>query len=193
MKLIRRALYIGASLLLLVVLFLALVLFAPAVAQPIVGPVRASLLRLASTQASNAINGSLSIGSLQGSLLSAPTIRDITLRDAQGEAIVQLEVLRLRYDLTQLLQRKLLVHEITLVRPHVKVTQAEDGSNNFSRLALPSETPSPPEATTSAGLPIDIELSALVIEDGQAELRLPSLPGVKTVRTGFVGQPLKTV
>ncbi len=138
---------------------------------------------MASTQASNAINGSLSIGSLEGSLLSAPTIRDIVLQDAQGDVVVQLEALRLCYDLTQLLQSKLLVHEVTLVRPRASVIQTEDGSNNLSRLALPSETPPPaPENTVGVGIPIEIELTAFTIEDGRVELDLPSLPGVKTVK-----------
>lgn len=183
MKIIRRVLFIGAALVVLVLLFLALVLFAPEFAKPIVGPVRASILRMVSAQASSAINGSLSIGSLEGSLLSAPAIRDIVLRDAQGDVVMQLEALRLRYDLTQLLQRKLLVHDITLVRPQAKITQAEDGSNNLSRLALPSEPAPPPapEDTAVAGLPIAIELTALNIEDGRVELDLPALPGVKTV------------
>ncbi len=182
MKFIRRALYIGVSLGLLVLLFLALILFAPAVAQPVVAPVRAWLMGTVSTQASKSLNGSLSIGSLEGSLLSDPTVRNIVLRDAQGDAVIQLEALRLRFDLTRLLQRKLLVHEITLVRPQAKVIQEADGSNNLSRLALPSETPPPAEdASSGFGLPLDIELTALTIEDGRAELQLPSLPGVKTV------------
>ncbi len=182
MKFIRRILFIGASLMVLVLLFLALIIFAPTMTQPIVRPVRAWLVRMVSTQASNAINGSLSIGSLEGSLVSAPIIRDVVLQDAQGDVVMQLEALRLRYDLTQLLQKKLLVHDITLVRPRASIIQAADGSNNLSRLALPSDSAPEPEDTTGAGLPIDIEVVMLAIENGQVELQLPSLSGVKTVK-----------
>ncbi|ETW97903.1 MAG: hypothetical protein ETSY1_20875 [Candidatus Entotheonella factor] len=181
MKFIRRILYIIVPLVLLVFAFVALVLFAPAVAQPVVEPVRAWLIRMVSTQASNTLNGSLSIGSLQGSLFSDPTIRDIVIQDAQGDVVIQLEALRLRYDLTRLLQRKLLIHEIALVQPQVKVVQESDGSNNLSRLAPPSDTTQPEEASSSFVMPLDIELTSLAIENGRAELQLPALPGVQTV------------
>ncbi|ETX09141.1 MAG: hypothetical protein ETSY2_01250 [Candidatus Entotheonella gemina] len=182
MKLIRRTLYIIVSLVLLVLLFVALVLFAPAVAQPVVEPVRAWLIRTVSAQASKSLNGSLSIGSLEGSLLSAPTVRDIVIKDAQGDIVIQLKALRLRYDLTQLLKRKLPVHEIAIVQPQVKVVQEADGSNNLSRLAPPSDAPPPEDESSGFVMPLDIELTALAIENGRAELQLPALPGVKTVK-----------
>jgi len=177
MKLIRRALYIGASLVLLVLLFVALVLFAPEVAQPVVSPVRAWLLRTVSTQVSRSLNGSLSIGALEGSLLSAPSIRDIVIKDAQGDTVIALQALRLRYDLTKLLQKKLLVHEIAIVKPYAKVVE-KDGRLNLSRLAPPSP---PEDASSGFAIPLDIELQALTIENGRAELQLPALRGVNTV------------
>ncbi len=183
MKLIRRAVYIGTSLVLLVVLFVALVLFAPAAAQPVVKPVRAWLLRTVSTQVSKSLNGSMSIGSLEGSLLSAPTIQDVVLKDARGDTVVQLQTLRLHYDLTQLLQRKLLIHEIAIVQPQAKVVQAADGSVNLSRLVPPADTPPPPaDASSGFVLPLDIELTSLTIQNGHAELALTALPGVHTVK-----------
>src|SRR5688572_3266692 len=102
MKFIRRVLYIGASLVLLVLLCVALVLFAPTVAKPVVAPVRAWLIRTVTTQVSNSLNGSISIGSLEGSLFSAPTVRDVVLKDARGDVVMQVPELRLRYDLTRL-------------------------------------------------------------------------------------------
>ncbi len=182
MKLIRRILYIGATFVLLALLFVALVLFAPAVAQPVVEPVRAWLLRTVSAQVSQSLNGSVHIGALEGSLFSTSTIRDVILKDAQGAVVVQLPELRLRYDLTQLLKRKLLIREIALVKPQVNVVQDADGNLNLSRLAPPSDTPPPEDTSAGFALPLDIELSALAIEEGQAELRLAALPGVQTVK-----------
>ncbi len=179
MKLIRRAIYMVASLVLLILLFVALVLFAPAVAQPVVEPVRAYLLRTVSEQVSNVLNGSLSLGSLEGSLLSDPTIRDVVLKDSQGQVIASLQELRLRFDLKKILQRKLRVNEIAIVKPRVMVVQGTDGSLNLSRLAPSSDTP--PETSSGFALPLDIELMALVIEDGQAQLQLNALPGVNAV------------
>jgi uncharacterized protein involved in outer membrane biogenesis len=166
---------------LLVLLFVALVLFAPTIANPVVVPVRAWLIRTVTAQVSNALNGSVSIGSLEGSLLSAPTIRDIVLKDARGDVVVQLPELRLRYDLTQLLQKKLLVDEIAIVQPRAKVVQEADGSINLSHLAPPSDTP-PEDKSSGFTPPLDIELKALTIEDGQAQLQLSALPGVNTVK-----------
>ena len=180
MKFVRRALYIMVPLVLLVLIFVTLVLWAPAVARPVVTPVRAWLLRTVSSQVSNALNGSLSLGSLEGSLLSAPTIRDVVLKDAQGEVVAQLRELRLRYSLSPLLKKKLLVSDITIAQPYVKVVQQANGSLNLSDLAPPSE-PQPPKASSGFSLPIDIELQALSIDQGRADLQLLALPGVKNV------------
>ena len=181
MKFVRRAFYIMTPIALLALILALLVLWAPAAARPVVAPVRAWLLRAVSSQVSNALNGSLRIGSLEGSLLSAPTIRDVVLKDAQGDVVAQLQELRLRYDLSQLLKKKLLVRDIAIVQPRVKVVQQANGSMNLSDLAPPSQ-PQPQEPSSGFSLPLDIELKALRIEQGQAELQLLALPGVKSVR-----------
>jgi autotransporter translocation and assembly factor TamB len=163
-----------------VLLFTALVLFDPAIGKPVVTPVRAWLVRTVATQASNFLNGSLTIGSLEGSLFSDPTIRDVVVRDEQGDIVAQVQALRLHYDLTQLLQKKLVIHEIAIVRPQAKVVQTADGSLNVSQLVPPSDKPEEPSEGFT--LPIDIDLNALTIEDGQAELHLPVLAGVRRVQ-----------
>ena len=178
----RRIFMIGCGIMLLAVLAVLLVLIAPRPFQPLVTPLRASLLPIVTSAVSHLLNGSLEIGGLQGSLLSNPVFNGIVLRDTDGNAVAQLDELHLAYRLTALLQKRLLIHKITLVRPQLTLIQNADGSLNLSRLALPSEPDiSSPGTPGRVGLPIDIELGTLQLQDGHVNLRLPSLPGIQTV------------
>ncbi len=181
---IRRLLWIGAGGILLLLGVLLLVLVSPRVAQPVVAPVRAYLLRTGTAVVSQSLNGSLEVGALQGSLLSAPVLRHIVLRDAAGSVVGQLDEVRLRYHLAGLMRRRLLIHEMTLIRPQVTLIQEADGSWNFSGLVstgAAERTAPPEEEVAGGGLPIDIELTSLRIRDGQLNLRHASLPGLRTV------------
>ncbi|MDH3599331.1 MAG: hypothetical protein OEU26_06780, partial [Candidatus Tectomicrobia bacterium] len=178
----RRLLIIVASAGLLVGLAVLLVLTAPRPLNPLVTPLRAALLQMVTSAVSQSLNGSLEIEELQGSLLSNPVLNGVVLRDADGNVVAQLHELRLTYRLTALLQKRLLVDEISLLRPQLTLIQDADGSLNLSRLAPPSDPDtSSPDTPGSAGLPLDIELGALHIRDGHATLQLQALPGIRTV------------
>ena len=178
----RRILIIGIGAVLLVGLVVLLVLIAPRPLNPLVIPLRAALLQRVTSAVSQSLNGSLEIEKVQGSLLSSPVLNGVVLRDADGNIVAQLDELRLAYRLTALLQKRLLVDEISLLRPQVTLTQNADGRLNLSHLTPPSDPDAgPPDTSSSAGLPIDIELGALHIRDGHATLQLPSLPGIRTV------------
>lgn len=171
----RRLLMIGAGAVLLVGLAVLLVLIAPRPLNPLIAPLRAALLQIATSAVSQSLSGSLEIGGLQGSLLSHPVFNDIVLRDAEGNAVAQLDELRLAYRLTAVLQKRLLIDEISLLRPQLTLIQDADGSLNLSRLAPPAAPNArSPETSSSTALPLDIELGALHIRDGRATLQLPS-------------------
>src|SRR5687768_2412689 len=119
----RRILIIGTGAVLLVGLVVLLVLIAPHPLNPLVTPLRAALLQMVTSTVSQSLNGSLEIEELHGSLLSSPVLNGVVLRDADGNVVAQLDELRLSYRLTALLQKRLLIDEISLLRPQVTLTQ----------------------------------------------------------------------
>lgn len=168
-------LYSVAALLVLVTLLYLSVI------NPVYAPLRDPLVRLGTRLASRALNGSVELGALRGSLLSAPVLHDVVLRNAQGEAVVQIAQLRLAYDLTTLFRRHLTIQAIEIVRPQVTVLQDQDGHLNLQDLLPASASPPPAQAESSGGLPISLALDKLHIRDGQLTVRLAALPGVQHI------------
>ncbi|MGH8057625.1 MAG: AsmA family protein, partial [Candidatus Entotheonellia bacterium] len=146
---------------------------------------RNALVKTIVTYASQSLQGTLEVGALQGSLFSSPVLLDVVLRDAQGNVVGQIDEVRLAYDLTTLLKKRLTIHEIALVRPQLTVAQEADGRLNLSHLLSPSpaEGPATPEQPApGSGLPLPVVLERLQIRDGQFDLHLPSLPGVQRIQ-----------
>src|SRR5262245_10106836 len=80
---------------------------------------------------SSTLRGSLEVSSVQGSLLSAPVIQNIVIKDARGTVIGQIDALKLSYSLWSLLRLRLTVHEIDIVQPRFTLTEEPDGALNI--------------------------------------------------------------
>jgi autotransporter translocation and assembly factor TamB len=149
-------------------------------ADPILDPLRDLLVRTVTRFISKSLQGTVEIANLRGSLLGSPVLHHVVLRDAQGVVLVQIEAIRLEYDLIGLIKKRLTVRTVDIVRPQLTLAQEPDGSLNITRLLPPSaEEPSKPEEGFS--LPFAIVLEQLQIHDGQLTLQLPSLAGVQRV------------
>ena len=179
----RRILGIaGAGFGLLLIVFV-LVITAPPVARPLVAPVRAWLVQSAAQRFSNGMNGTLEVGGLEGSLLRAPRLSGVVVRDHTGAAVVHIEAVRLRYAPLSLLRGRLLIHEIEFNRPFVTLLQARDGTLNLARLAHPTPQPAEPHARRSgfSNLPVSLDLRRLRVTDGHSRLALGALKGVTAI------------
>ena len=180
----RRKLFIIASAsILLLVLLLGLLLVSPGVADPVVAPVRALLVRSATKRVSQALNGSVEIGAVRGSLLSSSTLHDIVLRNPRGTVVGRIDAVHLRYDLKGLWKKRLLIHSIEIVRPRLTLVQDADGQLNLTRLLSPGpphRATAPQKPSEATGFPLLIELQHLSLRDGQCTLRLPAWRGVQT-------------
>lgn len=145
-------------------------------------PLRDALIRTVSDQASKALNGTVEIGTLRGSLVSSLILRDIVVRDRQG-TVAQLAEVRVRYNPLTLLEGQLTIQAIDIVEPRVSLIQAADGRWNFQRLLPPAaeKPPAPAPEPSAGGLPLAIKLAQLRIRDGDVSLQTPALPGVRRV------------
>jgi translocation and assembly module TamB len=142
---------------------------------PVLDPLRDRLVRMMSRFVTRSMKGNLEVGGLRGSLLSAPVLQNITLRDKQGAVVGHIAELRLVYDLTALFHQRLQIQSVEVVHLQLTVAQEPDGSLNVLDL-LSSAQPAPPSATESS---LALDIDSLVIRDGELTLQLPALPGAQ--------------
>jgi autotransporter translocation and assembly factor TamB len=176
---VRKVLIIGGS----VVLVCGLLIYG-ILADLILGSARDAAVQAVLRSVSNGLQGSLEVGSLRGSLLSAPVLQDIVLKDAQGTEIGQIDALRLSYDLLSLLRLRLVVHTIEIVQPRFTLTEQPDGALNVSRALASAQPAEPREArkpSSGSGLPVAIVVEDIRLRDGEMAVRLAALPGVRQV------------
>ena len=167
----------------LLVLFLTLLVTAPAPARPLVGPVRAWLVETAAQRISRQLNGTLEIGALQDSLLRAPSLADVVVRDPTGAVVARIAAVRLRYQPMSLLRGKLVIHDIDIIRPELSLSQAPDGTVNLARLVPTTSRPDASAASQRGPLvpPVAVQIKRLRIEEGRSRLALGFLKGVKVI------------
>lgn len=146
-------------------------------------PLRDFLVQTVTKIISKSLNGTLEVGALRGSLLSAPTLHEVVLRDAEGNTVGQIDEIRLAYDLKTLLKKRLTVRQVEIIRPQIRLVQEANGRLNLDRLfrATPSEAPAEPPEESGGGLPFALVIENAHIRDGQLTLGFPSLPGVRTL------------
>src|SRR5262249_36661533 len=148
----RRKLKIAAYLALMLLGGLLLLTYYTLV-NPLYMPLRDALVRTVTRTLSQPLQGSVEIGALRGSLFSAPVLHNVVLRDAQGTVVGQIAAIRLTYDLTALLKRRLEVHAVEIEQPQLTVVQAPDGSLNLTKLFPASNTPPTKNPPAGGGLP----------------------------------------
>ena len=94
---LRKMLKISGLSLLTLVMLLFLIASPPRFLAPLIQPVRTLLVSVAAGMVSRSLHGTLEIDRVDGSVLSAPVARGISLKDAQGKQLVYLDTLSLRY------------------------------------------------------------------------------------------------
>jgi len=156
-----------------------MLLVSPPILSSVVHPVRMFLIDTALQSFSRSLNGRLELGDLEGSLLSAPVIRDFRILDAAGEPVLVLPELRLRYDLGTLFRGRLQVEEIRVLRPSVNLVEDERGQLNLQQVFAPMISDEP--AAEKAPLAIEVVLAGVYLEGGHVGLQIPAVAGVQSV------------
>lgn len=87
--------------------------------------------------ANTALNGSLTVDSVGGSFLDGLVARGVTLRDTNGDAVVTIERLALRYRWRDLLSGRITLGQVILDRPVVVLVQAAPGEQFNVEAVLP--------------------------------------------------------
>ena len=161
---------VGAVLVLLVValLVLATVLITPE-------RVKETILPLAEEN----LQRKIELGDIEVSLFSGIEIHGLKLYEKNGQDLfVSTDMVRLKYQLLPLLAMKVVIDEVRLEKPNVRVVRFKDGQFNYSDLVdgVDSEptpedtqlqTPQGSESTSSeSDRPISLLVSNLLLQDG---------------------------
>ncbi len=143
-------------------------------------------------QSAQYVNGSLSIGSLGGNLFTGVQLGDVAI-DVNGEHIVTLKQVEIKYSIGQLVTKSMTVREIRVERPFLLLRHDRSGWNVSSlvkRQAREADRQGPQRP---------ISLTLIEIVDGQVTVddklpsqgyRLPSRIGGLNVKAGFEYAPV---
>ena len=158
---------------------LALLLISPPLLAPAVQPVRMMLVHGLLETVSDSLDGGLEVDDLSGSLLSAPVIRGLRIVDSDGTPLVQVDEIRLGYQLAALIKGRLQIDQIAVVRPRADLKQDENGQLNLAAVFAPLMSGEPPP--DDAPLALQLALEHLELTEGHLDLDLPALTTVHTV------------
>jgi len=116
------------------------------------------------------------VGDIQISVLPSPalSVKRVSLENVPGadnREMVALEEVEVNVDVSSLLQGKIAVKSVRLVRPVISLEITKDGSASWdiklpgSGTAAPSPAPTAAASDSSGGLGVDVSLESLKIED----------------------------
>jgi len=116
------------------------------------------------------VHGRLSIGKIDGNLLTGTTIHDISITDSSGAPFLVADAVKVRYSLAALMGKKVALNDVTLTRPVIVLDRPPGGKWNFDRIF--PRTPSNP-ADTTHGFGSWISFSNVTIVDGSMVVKTP--------------------
>lgn len=165
----------GAAALLLAGVAAAAVLLATA-------PGHRALRNWAVATLSEMIDGTATIGSVDGALWRAADLRSVVLAGRDGKPVIRIERLRTTFALTDMLRRRLRFARIAVIRPVIILEQDSTGRWNIERLfkITPHDSTRP-----SAPRPL-VDLRDVALTDGTVIVRERPRNGERRERT-FTG------
>lgn len=113
------------------------------------------------------------IGRVDGNLLRGVIATDVSITDSAGAPFVTADSVSTRLDLAALLDKRIVLRDVRMVRPLIVVEQPPDGEWNFARI-FPSDTTAPPDSTPGWGSWLRLE--DVSVTDGHVIARLPWSP-----------------
>ncbi|MBI5740967.1 MAG: AsmA family protein [Nitrospirae bacterium] len=143
--------------------------------------------------AEQTLNRKVFIGEVRISPFRSIRVKDFTIREKDGQAdFVRCREFVLRFKLLPLLSKRIVIDELKLVSPDIKITRDENGRFNYEDLGKKEkkEAPRPEEQVPGAkGLPVSLLVHDIRIEDSKFSLvdglkKFPDTRGSFTLKAG---------
>ncbi len=167
MRVIRRVI---AAVLAPILVALAVVI--GTVAAVVLTPAGHALLARAATRAiSGAVAGDVYIGAIGGNIWSHIDLRDVTIRDRQGDTVLSAPHLSASYLLPGLLSHRLVFHHVRADSLHLHLVRSRSGHWNYETVFHMGEGPS------GSGAPPQLAFVDLQLRDANLRIDVPTVPG----------------
>ena len=135
---------------------------------------RAQVRRLVVSALSQGVHGSVYVGNITDGFFTGVSIDSLEIRDPDDSLFVRTGPVTLRYDLRDVLDQRLLLHGVHIMRPVLYLRQHSDGMWNFRAVFHSSSPPSTGPHTPGFGDYIVLDSST--IEDASVMLTMPWHP-----------------
>lgn len=130
--------------------------------------------QLVLTQARGSVRGSLHLGRLSGSLLGDLQVDSVEIRGDDDSLFVATGPVRVTYDVRDLIDRRVLLRAVDVVRPRLRVKEFRDGTWNWKKIFPPSRATTPVSPTRGFGDWVMID--TLAVHDGSLLFVQPWTP-----------------
>ncbi|GBD96039.1 MAG TPA: AsmA family protein [Nitrospirae bacterium] len=133
-----------------------------------------------------ALNRKVEIGEINISLLKGIGLKDFAIKEADQENdFVRCKDFVLKFKLLPLLSRKVIIDELKLVSPEIRIKRSKDGKFNFEDIGKKKETGEVKEkksADEPAGLPVSLLVNKISIQDAKFSFidMMNDLPDIKS-------------
>lgn len=135
---------------------------------------RSMIRSVVENEMSGRVQGKVHIGTVRGTMLTGFTIDTFAIRDDRDSLLVSTGPVTLDYDPRDLMDRRLLLRNLRVERPVVRLRQYEDGSWNFQAI-FDSDRPSTP-GVPGRGFGDYVVLEDVRVTDGEFILTRPWSP-----------------
>lgn len=139
------------------------------------------------------LNRKVSIGELDISLFRGIVVKDFAIKEADGETdFLKAEAFVLKYELLPLLFKKVIIDELKIVSPEIRIVRDREGKFNFENIGKekPAEVKGEKEADKATGLPVSLLISRAAIKDANFSFQdykkeLPDVKGSININASF--------
>ena len=116
------------------------------------------------------VHGNVTLGRIEGNLLTGMVAHDISITDSAGNPFLVADEVRSRYGVFSLLSKHIVLTDLTLTRPVVVLDRPPNGKWNYSRIFARADT-LPKDSTPGWGSWVDFKNVKII--DGRMTVRAP--------------------
>ena len=109
---------------------------------------RERVRRYAVDALSGMLRGRVTIGRLEGNLLSGVTVHDFTITDSAGKPFIAIESASSKYSVMSLLRKRVWLDQVYVVRPLIVIDRLPKGDWNWQRIFPRDTSHKPPSQQT---------------------------------------------
>lgn len=125
-------------------------------------------------RAEQALQRPIEIGDVEISIFSGILLKDLVIREKTGDTVfIAADTVSLDYQFWPLLQKRLVVDEVLLDQPKIRVERLADGNFNFSDLLDKGKADTPLEEPVTEGgekRDVDLLISTIMVRGGDVNL-----------------------